>query len=299
MKVGKAPGPSGIVVKMIRAAGNTGASMIRDLAAAIIRDGKVCLTKSRVSLSASTREGGCIWKRKLPRSQANRAGHLSPGEDCGRPHQTVGVSRWFLVWLRPRGTTDTIFVARQLKKKYLAANKWLYMAFIDLEKALDGVPRKVIWWALRKLGVEEWIVQGMYAYARSRVRVGEGYSEEFEVKVGVHQGSVHSPLRFIIVLEALSCEFHSWVPWEDLYADDLIIIAESLEECVRRLLTWRESIEEKGLRVNAGICGTGLDLLQSSGDFPCAVCALEWVATASSSTAASTGCTRNAVCSST
>ena len=41
MKAGKAPGPSGIVVEMIRAAGDTGTSMIRDLAAAIIRDGKV------------------------------------------------------------------------------------------------------------------------------------------------------------------------------------------------------------------------------------------------------------------
>ena len=40
MKAGKAPGPSGIVV-MIRATGNMGASMIRDLAVAIIRDGKV------------------------------------------------------------------------------------------------------------------------------------------------------------------------------------------------------------------------------------------------------------------
>ena len=60
---------------------------------------------------------------------------------------------------------------------------------MDLEKAFDCVPRKVIWWALRKLGVEEWIVglvQGMYAYARSPVRVGEGFSKEFEVKVGVH-----------------------------------------------------------------------------------------------------------------
>ena len=109
------------------------------------------------------------------------------------------------------------------------------MAFIDLEKAFDQVPRKVIWWALRKLGVEEWIVrlvQGMYANARSRVPVGEGYSEEFEVKVGVHQGAVLSPLLFVIVLEALSREFRSGVPWEDLYADDLVIIAESLEECV-------------------------------------------------------------------
>ena len=41
-------------------------------------------------------------------------------------------------------------------------------------------------------------------------------------------------------------------------------------------MTWKEAMEEKGLRVNAGktkimICGTGLDLLQSSGQFPCAV----------------------------
>ena len=145
------------------------------------------------------------------------------------------------------------------------------MAFVDLEKAFDRVPRKVIWWALRKLGVEEWIVrlvQGIYANARSRVRVGEGFSKEFEVKVEVHQGSVLSPLLFIIVLEALSHEFR---------ADDLIIIADSLEECVRRLLIWKEAMEKKGLRVNAGKtkvmnCGTGLDLLQSSGEYPCAVC---------------------------
>ena len=65
------------------------------------------------------------------------------------------------------------------------------MASVDLERAFDRVPRKVIWWAMRKLGVEEWIVklvQGMYENVRSRVRVVEGLSEEFEVKVGVRQG---------------------------------------------------------------------------------------------------------------
>ena len=121
------------------------------------------------------------------------------------------------------------------------------------------------------------LVKGMYANARSRVRVGEGFSKEFEVKVGVHQGSVLSPLLFIIVLEALSCEFRAGVPWEDQYADDLAIIAASLEECVRRLLIWKEAMEKKGLRVNEGktkvmIYDTGLDLLQSSGEYPCDVC---------------------------
>ena len=41
-------------------------------------------------------------------------------------------------------------------------------------------------------------------------------------------------------------------------------------------MTWKEAMEEKGLRINARktkivICGTGLDLLQSSGKFPCAI----------------------------
>ena len=77
-------------------------------------------------------------------------------------------------------------VEAQQMQSLSSSNKRLYMAFIDLEKAFDRVPRKVIWWALRKLGVDEWIVclvQGMYSNARSRVRVGEGYSEEFEVRL--------------------------------------------------------------------------------------------------------------------
>ena len=134
---------------------------------------------------------------------------------AGLIRQVVSIDDSQFGFVPGRGTTDAIFVVRQLQEKYLAANKRLYMAFVDLEKAFDRVPRKVIWWALRKLGVDEWIVclvQGMYSNARSRVRVGEGYSEEFEVKVGVHQGSVLSPLLFIIVLEALSREFRCGVP---------------------------------------------------------------------------------------
>ena len=59
-------------------------------------------------------------------------------------------------------------------------------------------------------------------------------------------------MLFINVLEVLSREFPAGVPWDDLYADDLVIIADSLEECVRRLLIWKAALEKKGLRVNAG-----------------------------------------------
>ena len=33
----------------------------------------------------------------------------------------------------------------------------------DLEKAFDGVPREVTRWALRKVGVEEWLVSTVMA----------------------------------------------------------------------------------------------------------------------------------------
>ena len=53
----------------------------------------------------------------------------------------------------------------------------------------------------------------MYKDVRSRVKVGDEYREEFGVGVGGHQGSVLSPLLFIIVLEAVSREFRTGCPW--------------------------------------------------------------------------------------
>ena len=47
---------------------------------------------------------------------------------------------------------------------------------------------------------------GNYENLRSCVLVGKGHSDEFEVKVSVHQGPVLSPLLFIILLDALSRE---------------------------------------------------------------------------------------------
>ena len=36
------------------------------------------------------------------------------------------------------------------------------------------------------------------------MRIGSAYSEKFEVKVGLHQGSVLSPLLFAIVMDVIT-----------------------------------------------------------------------------------------------
>ena len=44
------------------------------------------------------------------------------------------------------------------KRKYRGKHRELWWAFVDLEKAFDRVPKKVVEWVMRKLGVEEWLL---------------------------------------------------------------------------------------------------------------------------------------------
>ena len=75
----------------------------------------------------------------------------------------------------------------------------------------------------------------MYDDAKSRVKVGWGYSYVFSA--GINQGSILSTL-FLIVLEALSQEL--WTGCSIvLYIDDLAIAARSLEEVKNRLSIWK------------------------------------------------------------
>ena len=87
-------------------------------------------------------------------------------------------------WFVPgRDRTDAIFVIRLLQEKYLTVGKQI---FLDLEKAFDQVPQKVIWWTMRKIGVEEWIVnlvREMNENVQSCIRVGGGLSDEIEVNI--------------------------------------------------------------------------------------------------------------------
>ena len=59
--------------------------------------------------------------------------------------------------------------------------------------------------------------------------------------------------------------------------DDLVIMADTLDECIARLKIRKTGMESKGLGVNKNktkflISGIRLDLLKDSGKYHCAVC---------------------------
>ena len=63
-------------------------------------------------------------------------------------HRMVNIDEIQFGFVPGKGTTDAILIARQLQGKFLAANKPLHFAFVNLKKAFDRVPRKVLRWAI-------------------------------------------------------------------------------------------------------------------------------------------------------
>jgi len=94
-----------------------------------------------------------------------------------------------------------------MQGNFKVKGKKLHFGFVDLEKAFDRVPREVIRWAMRKLGVEEWLVStvmSMCTDAKTVFRTVYGNSSRgFEVNVCMHQGSALSPTLCVIVMEAI------------------------------------------------------------------------------------------------
>ncbi|KAK3566754.1 hypothetical protein QTP86_004437 [Hemibagrus guttatus] len=123
----------------------------------------------------------------------------------------------------------------------------------DLEKAYDRVPREELWYCMRKSGVAEKyvrVVQDMYERSRTVVRCAVGQTEEFNVEVGLHQGSALSPFLFAIVMDQLSEEVRRESPWTMMFADDIVICSESREQVEENLERWRFALERRGMKVS-------------------------------------------------
>ena len=91
----------------------------------------------------------------------------------------------------------------------------------------------------------------MYEKTTSRVVLGEGASEEFEVKNGLRQGSMLSPLLFIAVLDLISRKTVMKDAMKKLlYADDLALVTNGKQELQETMEEWNGLFIKHGLKLN-------------------------------------------------
>ncbi|KAK3510341.1 hypothetical protein QTP70_004927 [Hemibagrus guttatus] len=129
------------------------------------------------------------------------------------------------------------------------------------------IEKKTKWWKLKKEDCcEEFrqklrqalggqvsdvrVVQDMYERSRTVVRCAVGQTEEFNVEVGLHQGSALSPFLFAIVMDQLSEEVRQESPWTMMFADDIVFCSESREQVEENLERWRFVLERRGMKVS-------------------------------------------------
>ncbi|CAK1595248.1 unnamed protein product [Parnassius mnemosyne] len=152
-----------------------------------------------------------------------------------------------------RSTTDAIQAIRILMEKHRTNREDLHLVFIDLEKAFDRIPRKLVWEAMRAQQIPELyihLVHDMYQNISTQVRSLAGLSEPFQVKVGVHQGSALSLFLFNLSLDYLTKDIQSPLPWCMLYADDIVLIDKCAIRLQATLEQWRQALENNGLHIS-------------------------------------------------
>ncbi|GJS62496.1 retrovirus-related pol polyprotein LINE-1 [Tanacetum coccineum] len=152
-----------------------------------------------------------------------------------------------------RSSIEAIHLIRSLMEKYRERQRDLHLAFLDLEKAYDSVPRELIWKTLVDKGTSRRyikVIKDMYDGAKTRVRTSIGNTEFFPIEVGLHQGSAISPYLFALILDELSRGIQEDIPWCLIFADDIALVSESAKGLNNRLENWREALEDNGLRVS-------------------------------------------------
>lgn len=165
---------------------------------------------------------------------------------------------------RGRSTVEQIFNLRVLMEKYRDHHLPLYHNFIDFKKAFDRVWHKALFRIMRSYGIEPRIVdliEALYSHAESTVLVGSAISDWFATTVGVRQGCLLSPCLFNLFLEYIMSDalegFDGSVRIGGVqicnlrFADDIDLIAASVEELVNLTERVDSSARSLGMQINA------------------------------------------------
>ena len=136
--------------------------------------------------------------------------------------------------------------------------KKLYMVFIDYHKAFDMVNHEEMFNMINIPEYEKQLIIGLYAGAKLIVlRYNSKLGEKQQIGKGVLQGDALSPALFNVFIERIldkanikGDEMGRKIPAELRYADDIVLIAESLDEMREKVGKVNVASKEEGMRIN-------------------------------------------------
>ena len=140
-----------------------------------------------------------------------------------------------------RSCTDQIFTLRRIVERTMEYQQEAHINFIDFEKAFDSVDRECLWKITAWYGIPPCyitIFKSLYEHSRCCVKTDDGFTEEFEVRTGVRQGCMISPLLFGLAIDwmmrKVNDQSENGIIWNrrqqlcDLdFADDIALIRNS------------------------------------------------------------------------
>lgn len=184
-----------------------------------------------------------------------------------------------------RGLTDAAYTLRSIMYKCQRHRQPLYMAFVDLRKAYDSIPRDALWRVLSAYRVDAKVTEllaDLHTGTQAAVKLAGEHGAWFDISRGVRQGCVIAPLLFntffdCVVRLALAempegcgvrLAFRSEgevLPWHKIgdepvtmksiaaliYADDLVLMSCDRAELELMLTTFDAVCSKMGMCVNA------------------------------------------------
>ena len=165
-----------------------------------------------------------------------------------------------------RSCNDQIFVLRSIVEQSLEWNSSLYINYIDFEKAFDSIHHPTLWKILESYGLPEKVInilKDIYTGNQCCVRHENQQSEWFQVKTGVRQGCVISPVIFLIVIDWVmrraTADKPRGIVWgltsflEDCdFADDIALLSHSQKDLQEKTIRVEKIAKSVGLKINSG-----------------------------------------------
>jgi hypothetical protein len=284
-----APGVDGIIAPLLKV-GSVMAAWLHRVIAAVWATGRAPVEWKRALIVP-------LYKGKGDRKAADNYRGISLLSIPGKVYATIIMRRVYQqmdhrlhecqsAFRKGRSLGDAVFTLRMIMSKCREFGKPAYMAFVDLRKAYDSVPRDLLWLALRQYGVHpqlQALLLDLHVGTQAAVKLDGVRSREwFHVDVGVRQGCVIAPLLFNLFMDMMvkvalarmpaDCGVHLAYDtdgelfgsaWDDdvcsdqlirmlLYADDLVLMSHQADTLAEMLKVLDDVCLEFGMSINAG-----------------------------------------------